>query len=109
MCFDVLDIFSFLGINVAREIEVVFLFLYLIATDETREFRIFQFTVPRVHNLANVPLTQTVLVAIFNKSFGGIDHKDAFAFAGTGFIQDNNARWNAGPIEKVGWQADNAF
>ena len=69
MCFNILNIFRLLRINVAWEIEVVFVFLYLIVADKSSIFRYFQFTVPCINDLADVLLAQTILIAVFYKTF----------------------------------------
>ena len=50
----------------------------------------------------NVAGAQAILGAVLCKALGRIDHENALARGGVGFIYNNDARGNAGAIEKIG-------
>ena len=52
---------------------------------------------------------QAVLVAVLDEALAGIDHEDAFAPRRAGLVQHDDAGGNAGAVEQVGRQADDAF
>ena len=62
-----------------------------------------------VHELVNVLFAETVLGAVLDEPFGGVDEEDAFAGGGVLFVQHDDAGGNAGPVEEVGWKADDRF
>src|SRR3989338_2462196 len=109
MRFDVLNVFRLLRIDISGKIEVIFVFLYFVVADKARIFRHLQFATPCINDLAVVLLTQTVFIAVFYKALRGINHKDAFAIASTGFIQNNNAGRNTRAIKQVCRKPDDAF
>src|SRR3989344_6243044 len=109
MRFNILNVFRLLRIDVSGEIEVIFVFLYFVIADKARIFWYFQFATPCINDLAVVLLTQTVFIAVFYKTLRGINHKDAFTIAGSGFIQNNNAGRNARAIKQVCRKSDDAF
>ncbi|MNG06419.1 hypothetical protein D3C84_896570 [compost metagenome] len=55
-----------------------------------------------VDDFVNVLLAQAVFVAIFDKAFAGIEHKDAFATVRLLFIQHDDAGRDTGAIKQVG-------
>ena len=57
----------------------------------------------------NVLLAQPVLVAVFQESRAGVDHENALARVRVVLVDNNNARRDAGAIEQVGRQADDAL
>ena len=57
----------------------------------------------------NVLRAKSIFIAVFHKTFAGIDHKDGSTGFGFGFVDHNNAGGNTGTIEQVGRQSDNAF
>ena len=54
-------------------------------------------------------MAQAVLVAILHKALAGIDHEDAAAARGVFLVEDDDTGWDAGAVEQVGRQADDAL
>ncbi len=111
MSVDVLDVLRFGGVDVAREVEVVFILCggnFVHGNHACIAGNIGLF-VKCIDNFVDVPLTKSVFVAVFNESFGSVNHKHAFAGGGVFFIQNHDAGRNARPIKQVGGQTDDAL
>ena len=54
-------------------------------------------------------MAQAVHVAVFHEAFAGVDHEDAAAGGGVLFVKDDDAGRDAGAVEQVGRQADDAL
>ena len=52
---------------------------------------------------------QAVLVAVLDEALGGVDHEDALAGVGVFLVQHEDAGGDAGAVEEVGRQADDAL
>ena len=62
-----------------------------------------------VHDLVDVLGAQAVLVAVLDEALGGVDHEDALAGRGVFLVQHDDAGGDAGAVEQVGRQADDAL
>ena len=62
-----------------------------------------------VHDLVDVLRAQAVLVAVLDEALAGIDHEDALAAGGVFLVQHDDAGGDAGAVEQVGRQADDAL
>jgi hypothetical protein len=56
-----------------------------------------------------VHVAQPVLGAVLDESAAGVDHEDALAVVGVFLVDDDDAGRNAGAVEQVGRQADDAL
>ena len=57
----------------------------------------------------DVLLAQAVLVAVLDEALGGVDHEDALAGGGVLLVEHQDAGGDAGAVEEVGGQADDAL
>ena len=57
----------------------------------------------------DVLLAEAVLRAVLAEALAGIDHEDAFAGLGVLLVDDDDAGGDAGAVEEVGGQADDAL
>ena len=62
-----------------------------------------------VDDAVHVLLAQAVLVAVLDEALAGVDHEDAPARGGVLLVQHQDAGRNAGAVEQVGGQADDAL
>lgn len=62
-----------------------------------------------IDDLVQVALAEAVLVAVLDEALGGVDHENALAGGGVLLIEDEDAGGNAGAVEEVGGQADDAL
>jgi len=62
-----------------------------------------------VDDAVNVLVAQAVLVAVLHEAFAGVDHEDASAGGGMLLVEHQDAGRDAGAIEQVGRQADDAL
>jgi hypothetical protein len=65
--------------------------------------------VENIHDLVNVLLAEAVLVAVFDKALGGVDHENALAGGGAFFVKHDYAGWDARAVEEVWRQTDDAL
>ena len=59
-----------------------------------------------IHNLVEVLLPQSVLVAVLDEAFAGVDKVNRFTLIGVFFVENNDTSWNTGPIKQVCRQTD---
>ena len=52
-----------------------------------------------VHDLVDVHLPKTVLVAVLHEALGRVDHEQALAGGGSLLVDDHNAGSDAGAVE----------
>ena len=113
-----MQILGLAGIDIARNIQVVVVGGDLGERHGAAVTGDHLLTGKGIDDLVDVLLAQPVLVAIFDKAFAGIDHKQALAAVAVGldgalvrrlFVDDYDAGRNAGAVEEVGRQADNAL
>ncbi len=57
----------------------------------------------------DVLLAEAVLVAVLHEALGGIDHEDALAGGGVFLVEHDDAGRDAGAVEEIGGQADDAL
>ena len=69
----------------------------------------FELPVEDVHDLVDVLGAQAVLVAVLDEAFGCVDHEDAGAGGRSFLVHHNDAGGDAGAVEEVGRQADDAL
>ncbi len=100
MRFYILYIFGFLAINITWDVQVVLVLFYLSHRNGTRIFGDFCLFIEYIHNLVYILLTQAVLIAIFYKTFAGIDNENTFfGVIGILFINYNDTGRNASAIK----------
>ena len=111
MSINVLQIFRSGAVNITGDIQVILVFLLdFVVGDETGILGIIcDLLIECGDDFIDVPLTQTVPVAVLNEVMAGIDHKDALTLNGISLIDDDNAGRDAGAIKQVGGQADDAL
>ena len=74
-----------------------------------RIFRDFQLLVEDIHDLVDVLGAQAVLGAILHEAAAGVDHEDALARLGVLLVDHDDAGGDAGAVEQIGRQADDAL
>jgi hypothetical protein len=79
MRLDVLQVFRFGAVDVARQVEVEGIGLDLGQGHHARVLGDLHLPVEGVHDLVDVLSAEAVLVAILHEGFAGIDHEDAAA------------------------------
>ena len=79
MSFDILEVFSLGTVYVPGDIQIEFICFNLCKRNHTRIAFVFYPAVEDVHDLSDVLLTETVLVAVFHKAPAGVDHEDALS------------------------------
>ena len=109
MARNVLQVFGHAAVNVTRQVQVEFVFLDLFQAHHAGELGYVDLLGEHVHDLVNVLLTQPVLGAVFHVAAAGVHHEDAFACMRVFFVDDDDAGRDAGAIEQIGRQADDAF
>jgi hypothetical protein len=62
-----------------------------------------------VDNPMDVLESQTILVAVLDKAFGGIDHEYTLASRGIFLVEHKNAGRDAAAVKQLGRQPDNAL
>jgi hypothetical protein len=62
-----------------------------------------------VDDFVDVLCTQAVLVAVLDEALAGVHHEDAFAARSAFLVQHDDAGGDAGAVEQVGRQADDAL
>ena len=62
-----------------------------------------------VDDAVDVLLAQAVLVAVLDEALGGVDHEHALARGGVLLVEHQDAGRDAGAVEEVGGQADDAL
>jgi len=98
-----------LAVDVARDIQVEFVLLNFQGADHARVFGNLQPFVENIDNPVDVHVAQAVLVTVFDVAAAGIDHEDAFAGMGVFLVDNDDTGRNAGAVEQIGRQADDAF
>jgi len=116
MGMQVVTAFRLAGVDVAGQVEVevvlrVGQFVERHHAGVARDLPIFieSLLVEGVDNAVDVLFAQAVLVAVFDEALGGVDHEDALAGWRVFLVQHQDARGDAGAVEQVGRQADDAF
>jgi hypothetical protein len=62
-----------------------------------------------VDDFVDVHGAEAVFVAVFEVAGAGVDREDAFAGVGVLLVDDDDAGGDAGAVEEVGGEADDAF
>src|SRR5262245_31791404 len=106
---NVLHVLWLLAVDVARQIEVELIFLNLRKAHQARVFGDFELPGEDINDLVDVLGTQAVLRAILHVATAGVDHEDALARVGVLLVDDNDTGGDAGAVEEVGGQADDAL
>ncbi len=96
---DVLHVFAFRAVNVARNVEVVVVGGDFGCTHHTRIFRHFKLSIEHIDDFMNVLMAQTVLVAILHKALAGVDHEDTLAARGILLVEHKNTSRDACAIK----------
>src|SRR6266567_2542452 len=109
MRFNVVQVFGFCAVDVARNIEIVVVGCNFGHTHHARIFWELDLLVEHIDDLVDVLVAQSVLVAILHKALAGIDHEDTGAARGVFLIEDDDTGRDAGAIKQVGRQADDAL
>ena len=108
---EVLQVLRLAGIDVARNVEVAVVgrALYLGPRHHARVARHLELPIEHVHDAVDVLGAQAVLVAVLDEAPTGVDHEDAAVDAGVLLVDDQDARRDAGAVEEIGGQADDAL
>src|SRR5262245_14374109 len=111
VCVNVLEILEFGAVDVSRQVQVKIILRIHDLRDwnHPRVSRRFELARECVHDAMDVLRAETVLIAVLDEAFRGIDHEDALAGLGVVLVEDDDAGGNAGAIEEVGRQANDAF
>ncbi len=108
---DVLQVLRLGAVDVARqvEVEVVLRVGDLGQRHHAGVARDFDLPGEGVDDLVDVLVAQAVLVAVLDEALGGVDHEDALAGGGVLLVEHDDAGGDAGAVEEVGRQADDAL
>ena len=106
---NILKILGLLAINVARDIEVELILRDLREGDHTRILGHLKLLGEDIDDLMDVLGAQPVLGAVLDEARAGVDHKDTRAGVGILLIHDDDTGGDAGAVEQVGGQADDAL
>ena len=79
VAFDILNIFRFLIVDIAREVEIEVVFLNFGNADHPGVFRDFKLPDENIDNLVKIHVAQAVFGSVFHVASAGIDHEDTFA------------------------------
>src|SRR6516164_2793615 len=111
MAVDVLQILWLGAINVARqvEIEVVLSVTDLGKRNQAGVLLDFDLIVEGIHDLMDVLLPKTILIAVLQEALACINHENAFACGSILLVQHHNARRNASSIKEVRRKTDDAL
>ena len=107
----VVPVFRLHRVYVARDVQVVVVgvVVYLAKRNHARVAGQLDAVVEGVHNLVDVALAQTVLVAVLHEALAGVNHEDAAASARVFLVHDDDAGRYAGAVEQVRRQPDDAL
>ncbi len=111
MAVNVLQVLRLGAVDVAREVEVEVV-LRVADLGQRHHARIpwdFDLAVEGIDDLVDVLGAEAVLVAVFHKSLGGIDHEDALAGMGVFLVEHQDAGRDARAVKEIGRQADDAL
>ena len=108
---DVLKILGLAGVDVAGEVEVEVVLGIgdFIVRDESREAVVFFLVGEDINDLVKITFAEAVLVAVLHEALAAVDHEDALAGGGVFLIEDEDAGGDAGAVEEVGREADDAL
>ena len=95
--------------SIAGDIEVKVVFLDLLIGHYAGILFQLKFPAEDVHDLVDILFPQAVFVAVFDIALAGIDDKDGFAAGSILFINHYDAGGDAGAVEEIGRQANDAF
>ena len=111
MAVDVLQVLRLGAVDVARqvEVEVVLRVGDLVERHHAGVARDVGLLGEGVDDPVDVLLAQAVLVAVLDEALGGVDHEDALAGGGVLLVEHHDAGGDAGAVEEVGGQADDAL
>ena len=111
MTVDVLKVFGLGAVDVARqvEVEVVLRVGNLGQRHHPGVARDVGLLGEGVDDAVDVLLAQAVLVAVLDEPLGGVDHEHALAGGGVLLVEHHDAGGDAGAVEEVGGQADDAL
>src|ERR1035438_9103248 len=106
---DVLDVLGLAAVDVARDVQVEVILFNLLDADHAGVFGDFEAAVEDIDDFVNVHGAEAVLVAVLEEAGAGVDDEDALAGVGVFLVDDYYAGGDAGAIEEVGRQADDAL
>ena len=106
---DVLQVLGRLAVEVARQVEVEVVLLALRDADQARVLRDVTPRIEDIHERVDVPVAQAGLGAVLHEAAAGVDHEEAFAGQGVLLVEDHEAGGDAGAVQEVGRQADDAL
>ena len=109
VAFNVLQVLRRLAVDVTWQVQVVVVLLDLCKAHHTGVARHFKLAREDVDDLVNVLGGQPVLGAVLHESLAGVDHEDALAGVGVLLVNNDDAGRDAGAVEEVCGQADDAF
>ncbi len=111
MAVDVLQVLRLGAVDVAREVEVevVLRVADLRQRHHARVARDFGLAREDIDDLVDVLGAETVLVAVLHEALRGVDHEDALAGMGVLLVEHDDAGRDAGAVEEVRRQADDAL
>ena len=107
----VVQIFRFASVDVARDVEDAIVgrvgnFGYRHHAGVAVQFGLL---VEDIHDLVEILSPQSVLVAVLEEVLAGVNHEDAGASVSILLVNNQNAGGDAGAVESIGGQADDAL
>ena len=108
---DVVQVFRLAAVDVTRQVEVaVVLFTGdFIQRHHAGVTRHVLAAAEGIDDAVDVLLAQAVLGAVLDEAAAGVDHEDTLAGMGVLLVQHQDAGGNAGAVEQIGRQADDAL
>ena len=101
----IVQVFGFARVYVARDVQVEVVGLDLCETNGARVVWQLHLSVEHVHDLMQVLAAETVLGTVLHKAAARVDHEDAASSVSVLFIYNHDAGWDAHTIEQVRRQA----
>ena len=110
VAFDVLDVLGLLAVDVARQVEVEVVLLDLLDADHAGSICGTSSRLVKTSTILWMSWARRrFLGPSFMKPGAGVDHEDALAGVGVLLVDDDDAGGDAGAVEQVGGQADDAL
>src|SRR3989338_2358636 len=109
MAFNIWNVLGRLAGDIARQVEVELVLLDLPDADQARKAGHIEPPREDVHDLVDVPGAQAILGAVLHEAAARVDHEDALAGRRVLLVDDHDAGGDAGAVEEVGGQADDAL
>ena len=106
---EVLPHFIIRRVDVSRKIQVVVIGINFGQGNHAGVPRYLLTFMEDIHGLLDILLAQTVLRAVLDEAFAGVDHENTIPGGGVFLVQNNDAGGNTRPIKQIRRQADDSL